>query len=257
MKKIAQTSRFPQGALAVQFAQADLEAFLAPLLRIWPDKRLRARAKAFVQGLRAAQSPHVTNVMQATARQGAWAAAKRGDRLLHSRRVTTHPITKRLYRAARQVVAEAQPEVSMVAIDPVQLEKPYTRRLEGVSQVDKSRPPDRRGKARLTWGYPAITATIVHLQQPAYTDVRRFSYQTPDFAAEPAPSTGHRTRAGAWFPQHALGFVLAGGGDAPGRAVGCGRIETDFARPTMAASEAGGEVGNERLARWEPMPLGR
>ncbi|MDQ7028347.1 MAG: hypothetical protein Q9O62_00510 [Ardenticatenia bacterium] len=212
MKKIAQTGRFPQGAFPVQFAEAELEAFLAPLVRIWPDKRLRARAKAFVQGLPAAQSPHVTNVMWATARQGAWAAAKRGYRVLHSRRVTTHQITKSLYLAARREVAEAQPEVLIVAIDPVPFEKPYTRRLEGASRIYKSRPPDRRGKARLTWGYPAITAAIVHRQQPAYTYARWFSSQTPDFVSQNRYLRRAIRTTRALFPQHALCPSEAGGG---------------------------------------------
>ncbi len=69
-------------------------------------------------------------------------------------------------------MGEEQPQVLIVAIDPAQFEKPYTRRLEGVSRVYKSRPPDGRGKARLTWGYPAITAIVVNLQRLAYTYAR-------------------------------------------------------------------------------------
>jgi len=49
----------------------------------------------------------------------------------------------------------------------VNFEKPYTAKLEGVSTVIKSRPPSFTGEKRKTRGYPAITATVVNLKQPA------------------------------------------------------------------------------------------
>ena len=254
MERITQTTLLPQGQ-AAQFAEAELETFLEPLLRIWPDKRLRATAKALVQGLLVAQSPHVTKAMHATARTSAWAAAKRGYRLLHSSRVTTHQLTKTLYGLARRLVEEEQPQVLIVAIDPVQFEKPYTRRLEGVSRVYKSRPPDARGKARLTWGYPAITATIVNLQRPACTYARWFSYQSPDFVSQ----NRHLRRAirttRALFPQHPICFVLDGAGDDQKMFRWVREGKADFI-VTVAHPERVVEVWNERLARWERTAIG-
>jgi len=49
----------------------------------------------------------------------------------------------------------------VVALDPVNFEKPYTKKLEGVSTVRKSTPPDLKGEARLAHGYPAMTATVL------------------------------------------------------------------------------------------------
>ena len=54
-------------------------------------------------------------------------------------------------------------EVLVVAIDPVQFEELYARRVEGISKVRKSTPPNLRWQVRLTWGYPAITAKAVNL----------------------------------------------------------------------------------------------
>ena len=72
----------------------------------------------------------------------------------------------------------------MVALDPVNFEKPYTTELEGVSTVHKSTPPPLKGRARLTRGYPAITATVVNTKGPAVTYAHWFSYTTADFVSE-------------------------------------------------------------------------
>jgi hypothetical protein len=71
----------------------------------------------------------------------------------------------------------------VVALDPVNFEKPYTTELEGVSTVYKSTPPQLNGQARLTRGYPAITATVVNTPVPAVTYAHWFSY-TAEFISE-------------------------------------------------------------------------
>ncbi|MCD6290393.1 MAG: hypothetical protein J7M34_07810, partial [Anaerolineae bacterium] len=140
---------------AAAFAQGESEAFSAPLLAIFPDRRLQWVAVALVQGLVTARRPRVTQAMKSVSGgKRAWSQAKRGYRLVHTERVTTWQWTKSLYRRAQQTVVEQAGvgEELVVAVDPVQFEKPYARRLEGVSQVYKSRPPDLCGKGRLTWG---------------------------------------------------------------------------------------------------------
>ena len=57
----------------------------------------------------------------------------------------------------------------VVAIDPVNVEKPNSQAVEGVSSVDKSAPPALTGRGRLTHGYPALTACVVNLPEPAVT----------------------------------------------------------------------------------------
>jgi len=84
---------------------------------------------------------------------------------------------------AQHTVPHEQPPYLVVAVDPVNFEKPYTHQLEGVSTVHKSTPPDRYGKARLVRGYPAITATVVNTRVPATTYANWFSY-TLDFLSQ-------------------------------------------------------------------------
>lgn len=57
-------------------------------------------------------------------------------------------------------------------------EKPYTHKLEGVSTVHKSTPPERYGSSRLARGFPAITATVVNTRVPATTYANWYSYTT-------------------------------------------------------------------------------
>jgi len=80
-------------------------------------------------------------------------------------------------------VDQEGPAYAVVALDPVNFEKPYTRQLEGVSTVYKSTPPDLNGQARLTSGYPAMTANVVNTKIPAVTYANWFSYTT-DFLSE-------------------------------------------------------------------------
>ena len=112
-----------------------------------------------------------------------WAQAKRGYRLLSSDRFTHRSFYKGLYRIARQAVEKEAPSRLVIALDPVNFEKPYTKKLEGVSTVHKATPPDRKGKARQTRGYPAITATVVNTKTPAVSYADWFSY-TVGFVSE-------------------------------------------------------------------------
>lgn len=87
-------------------------------------------------------------------------------RLLGNKRLETKVLYQGLYEIGRQVVEREDPEYLVVAVDPVNFEKPYTKVLEGVSVVHKATPPDLTGHARLAHGYPAITATIVNTKVP-------------------------------------------------------------------------------------------
>jgi hypothetical protein len=81
-------------------------------------------------------------------------------------------------------VGEQKPTYLVVAVDPVNFEKPYTQNLEGVSRVMKDTPPCLGHSKRITRGYPAITATIVNLNQPATTYANWFSYASPEFISQ-------------------------------------------------------------------------
>ncbi len=171
--------------LPIKELEQELEEFVAPLVRLLPDRRLRRVVVFGVRGILARESPVITQLAQSVARDeaGVWAAAKRLYRLMYNQRVSSKLWFEGLYQVARATVQAQEPEYLVVALDPVNLEKPYTKKLEGVSTVHKSTPPHKEGKARLAVGYPASTATIVNTLVPATTYADWFSY-TKDFISE-------------------------------------------------------------------------
>ena len=163
-----------------------LDIFLEPVLRHLPEKRLEKVGKLAVQGILGGQSPLVTQMARGVAREEktVWPMAKRLYRFMWNSRFSHRDLLKGLYGIAQRTVAEHAPSYLIVALDPVNFEKPYTEDLEGVSTVLKSTPPGPRGEKRLTSGYPAMTATVVNLPEPVVTYANWFSYQTADFVSE-------------------------------------------------------------------------
>ena len=140
----------------------------------------------------------------------------------------------------------------VVAIDPVNLEKPYTKELEGVSTVYKSTPPDIHGKARLTSGYPCLTATVVNSRIPATTYAHWFSYER-DFLSENVEIQKAIDATNELFPDQRLRYVLDAGFD--DRKWFASLADQEFC---VRAShlERHVEVYNQRLDRWEPEAMG-
>ncbi|RME58426.1 hypothetical protein D6779_06485, partial [Candidatus Parcubacteria bacterium] len=236
----------------VQTTQKGLKDFLQPFTRIFPDQRLKRNGEALIQGLIVSQSAHITKAMWTGSEPsgGAWAQAKRGYRLLHNARVTVWRWTKSLYRLAQRTVSEEGADRLVVAIDPVQFEKPYARRIEGVSQVHKSTPPNLKGQARVTWGYPAITATVVNLSRPATTYAHWFSYRAENFVSQNREIQRAVRMTHALFPDKALCFVMDATGD------DCKFFEWVLAAKATFIVRVGHperrvDVWNERLKRWE------
>ena len=188
--------------------EQSLQRFLAPLLEVVPDRRLQRVVPLAVRGILARQSPVITQIAQSATRTetAPWPAAKRLYRFLDNPRVPPRRLFKGLYRLARATVAHEQPDYVVVAVDPVNFEKPYTDALEGVSTVRKSTPPDQRGQARLTRGYPAITATIVNTRVPATTYANWFSYRV-GFRSENWEIRRALRMTRAVLPAHRLRFV--------------------------------------------------
>ena len=168
------------GKLPVTELEQSLATFLEPLTAVLPDQRLRAVVSLSVRGIIGSESPVVTKIAQSVARDesGVWAAAKRMYRFLGNERFETERLSQGLYERSRQSIQAANPAYVVVALDPVNFEKPYTTELEGVSTVHKSTPPQLNGQARLTRGYPALTATVVNTPVPAVTYAHWFSYTT-------------------------------------------------------------------------------
>jgi hypothetical protein len=163
-----------------------LSEFVAPFTEVLPDERLRRVVPLAVRGIVAGETPVITAMARSVERtqSSTWAAAKRIYRFLENRRLSARLLLEEgLYGCARATIEEEDPDYLVVALDPVNFEKPYTHESAGVSTVHKSTPPDRHGKARLARGYPAITATVVNTRVPATTYANWFSY-TRGFISE-------------------------------------------------------------------------
>jgi hypothetical protein len=189
--------------------------FLAPVTELLPEKRLRRVVPEAVRGILAQETPVIAAMAQSTPRQdgSCWAGAKRIYRFVWNERFNHHRLFKGVYRMAQRTVAEENPDRLVVALDPVNFEKPYTKELEGVSTVHKSTPPNLNGEARLAHGYPAITATVVNTIVPAISYLNWFSYKTVEFISENR-EIQRSIRTTRWvFPGRKLRFVMDSGGD--------------------------------------------
>ena len=142
-----------------------------------------------------------------------WPAAKRIYRFVGNKRFNHHQLYKGMYQIARRTVTQEHPDYLVVALDPVNFEKPYTKKLEGVSTVHKSTPPDLEGESRLAHGYPAMTATVVNTRIPAISYAKWFSYRTADFISRNR-EIQRSIRTTRWFFLGLkLRFVMDSGGD--------------------------------------------
>ena len=252
MNTIAQNEMLAN--IPVATLEAEIEKFVEPMAKRLPEKRLRKVIGLAVRGISAAQSPVVTQMARCLQRteKGVWTMSKRFYGVLSNERLSHRTLLKGLYAIAQRQVATEAPESLIVAIDPVNFEKPYTQKLEGVSTVLKSTPPALDGEKRLTKGYPAITATVVNMAVPAITYANWFSY-TLDFVSQNWEIERAIRITHALFPNRPVRFV----GD-------CGLDDQKFYRLVMrlhthcifrAQHNRCVEVYNERLDRWEPERL--
>jgi hypothetical protein len=238
-------AKMPVGEL-----EQTLEDFLAPVTDLLPEKRLGHVAREAVRGITAQETPVIAAMAQSTPRQdgSCWAAAKRIYRFMWNERFNHHQLFKGVYHIARRTVTEEDPDYLVVALDPVNFEKPYTKKLEGVSTVRKSTPPDLQGEARLTHGYPAMTATVVNTAVPAISYLNWFSYKTADFLSENR-EIQRSIRTTRWvFPGRKLRFVMDSGGDDQKNFA---FLEPDEFIITAKHMDRLVEVYNSRLNRWE------
>jgi hypothetical protein len=188
---------------------ATIAAHIVPLVQRLPDKRLGAVVECIPHGILGSQTPVITEMAGTNSKANGetWPVAKRMYRFLHNPRVQTESVYQGLYEIGQYVVEQENPAYLVVAVDPVNFEKPYAKAIEGVSVVHKATPPGLDGKARLAHGYPAITATVVNTKVPVTTYANWFSYKTADFISqnkeiEQAFETTHRL-----YPHNRIRFV--------------------------------------------------
>lgn len=235
--------------------EQSLTSFLAPMVRLVPDRRLQRVVPLAVRGIVAGETPVITAMAQSVARTecAPWPAAKRIYRLLQNPRVPPRLLLKGLYHRARATVAQEQPPYLVVAVDPVNFEKPYTRKLEGISTVRKSTPPNLQGEARLTRGYPAITATVVNTRVPGTTYANWFSYKV-DFRSENWEIKRALRMTRAVFPGQRLRFVGDSGLDDQKIFAWVAAVDGEFVIRAKHL-DRNVEVANPRRHTWEPEQL--
>lgn len=231
---------------------SSLETFVTPMVELLPDERLGRVVFLAVKGILSGQTPVIASMARNVSHleAGTWAAAKRLYRFTWNERFDHRLLFKGLYRIARCTVEREKPDYLVVAIDPVNFEKPYTHVLEGVSTVRKSTPPDRFGRARLARGYPALTATVVNTQVPATTYANWFSYKTSDFISENREIYRAIRTTRVVFPEHRLRFVGDSGLDDQKMFDWMERVKAEFVIRACHL-ERRVEVYNARLDRWE------
>ena len=239
-----------------QLVQAQRQ-FLGPLLVQLPDKRLREVAVLAIRGILASRSPLVTHMTRGLVREQRCQRpmARRLYRFLWNRRFDHHALLEALYEITRGIVERHPYDYLLVAIDPVNFEKPYTEKLEAVSTVMKSTPPGPKGEKRLTPGYPAITATIVNLPEPGITYANWFSYREETFDSENKEIRAALQTTRRLFPDQPLRFLGDAGLDDRKIFAWVREIGADFI-VRVSHRERLVEIYNDRLDRWETESLG-
>jgi hypothetical protein len=238
--------------LPVAKLQAEIREFTEPMTATLPDKRLSDVVCMSVQNILATETPVIAAMSRSTSRVEAecWAVAKRVYRFLENERFNHHHLYKGLYRIAQKTVQAENPTYVVVAIDRVNFEKPYTKKLEGISTVYKSTPPNLDGEKRLAKGYPAITASVVNTRVPGICYANWFSYKTADFISQNR-EIQRAIRTTRWvFPDLRIRFVMDSGGDDQKMFAWMNQPNCEF---VIVAShlERLVEVYNDRLDRWE------
>jgi len=237
--------------LPVDELRLSLRAFLQPVTTLMPDVRLRAVVELIAHGIVTSQSPVVTQIARGTgyADETVWPTCKRAYRFLSNSHFTHRALRKGLYRVAQRAVGEQKPRYLVVAVDPVNFEKPYTQDLEGVSRVMKATPPCLGHPKRITPGYPAITATLVNLTQPATTYANWFSYTSPEFFSQNREMERAFRITRALFPGQKLRFVGDAGLDDQKVFTQVARVQGEFV--IRGCHDRDIEVYNPRCNRWE------
>ena len=236
--------------------QTTVREHILPLICLMPDKRLGRIAELIIMGILGGQTPIITCIARESSKDEGetWAVAKRIYRWMENERFQSSDLFGSLYEIGQQVVAGEAPEYLVVAVDPVNFEKPYAEVVEGVSVVHKATPPALDGKARLTHGYPAITATIVNTKIPVTSYANWFSYKTDDFISQNKEIEQAFEQTCHLYPGYRVRFVGDSGLDDQKMFAQVANLNQEFIFRVCHLDRIV-EVYNERLLRWETEKL--
>lgn len=242
--------------LPIMKIQETIQSHSQPLMDRLPDIRMKKVLENMVLGILGGQTPVITGMARQNgkAKGETWAVAKSMYRLLGNKRLKTRVMYEGLYQVGQKVVERENPDYLVVALDPVNFEKPYTKELEGVSVVHKATPPDLAGHARLARGYPAITATIVNTKVPVTSYANWFSYKTADFLSQNKELEQALETTDQLYEGRKIRFVGDSGLDDQKMFAQVVKLEQEFAF-RVSHLERIVEVYNDRLDRWETEKL--
>jgi hypothetical protein len=243
--------------LPIEQIKTTIHEHLLPLTSLLPDTRLRRVAETLILGILGGQTPVITAIARQNSKEAGetWAVAKSIYRWLSNPRFTSQELFAGLYAIGQQVVETEQKEYLVVAVDPVNFEKPYAEAIEGVSVVYKATPPALDGKARLTHGYPAITALVVNTLIPVISYGNWFSYKTADFISQNKEIEQAIAQTCRLYPGYRLRFVTDSGLDDQKVFAQVDSWGQEFVIRVQHLERIV-EVWNDRLQRWETEQLG-
>jgi len=240
----------------IEQIQTTVREHSLPLTCLLPDRRLKHVAERIILGILGGQTPVITEIARQISKDEGetWSVAKSMYRWLENERFDSADLLAGLYSAGQQTVAAEQPERLVAAVDPVNFEKPYAEVVEGVSVVHKATPPALDGKARLTHGYPAITATIVNTKIPVTSYANWFSYKTADFISQNKEIQQAFEQTCRLYPNYQIRFVGDSGLDDQKMFAQVADLQEEFAF-RVSHLERIVEVYNDRLHCWEAEKL--
>jgi hypothetical protein len=242
--------------LPIEQIENTVRQHISPLVSHLPDKRLGRVAELIILGILGGQTPVMTEIARHSSKDEGetWAVAKSIYRWVDNERFDSRDLFASLYQIGQQPIAAELPAYLVVAVDPVNFEKPYAEAVEGVSVVHKATPPALDGKARLTHGYPAITATTVNTKVPVTTYANWFSYKTADFISQNKEIEQAFEQTSRLYPTYRLRFVGDSGLDDQKMFAQVAQLQQEFVF-RVSHLERLVEVYNERLDRWESEKL--
>lgn len=155
------------------------------IARTIPDARLRRVLVKALTGIVTQRSPVIARMvaLAPTSSKQAEAPAKQVRRFFANERVTRRAIWKGIYADTRRLVDQERPTVVPVVLDGVNWEKPYARKLPGLSTIRKPTAANRQHDQELTKGFPALAAVALAGGRPALTYAHIFSYTDAAFVS--------------------------------------------------------------------------
>jgi len=237
--------------LPIEEIKATIEKHIGAMTKKLPDKRLKRVIEDMVLGILGGEKPVITEMARQNSKDDgeSWAIAKRMYRLLENKQVQTSQMYEGLYPVGCEAVAREKPEYLVIAVDPVNFEKPYVKVVEGASIVHKATPPDLTGHARLAHGYPALTATIVNTKVLVTSYANWFSYVIGFISQNKEIEQSLETTC-RLYPGYKVRFVGDSGLDDQKMFAKVEQLQQEFVF-RVSHLERIVEVYNDRLDRWE------